>query len=75
MDETIRHYFRKEYKMAVGIKTAEQVKIEVGGVSKMLESQPPMAMKGKDLLRGLPVIRTVDDSEIAGVLEKSICVD
>lgn len=73
MDETIRHYFRKEYNMAIGIKTAEQVKIEVGAVSKVIDSPPrPMAVKGKDLVRGLPVIRTVDHSEIAGVLEKSI---
>jgi rod shape-determining protein MreB len=73
MDETIRHYFRKEYNMAIGIKTAEQVKIQVGAVSQQLDSPPPpMAVKGKELLRGLPVTRTVDHAEIASVLEKSI---
>jgi rod shape-determining protein MreB len=73
MDESIRHYFRKEYNMAIGIKTAEQVKIQVGAVMTKLENPPaPMAVKGKELLRGLPVTRTVDHREIAGVLEKSI---
>ena len=73
MDETIRHYIRKEYNMAIGMKTAEQVKIGVGAVMTELENPPPpMAVKGKELLRGLPVTRTVDHHEIASVLEKSI---
>lgn len=73
MDETIRHYFRKEYNMAIGIKTAEQVKINVGAVLKELENPPPpMAVKGKEMLIGLPIIRTVDHVEISEVLEKSI---
>lgn len=73
MDESIRHYFRKEYNMAIGIKTAEQVKIKVGAVMQELENPPePLAVKGKELLRGLPVTRVVDHREIATVLEKSI---
>ena len=71
MDESIHHYFRKEYNMAIGMKTAEQVKIQVGAVVQELEDAPePMAVKGKDLMRGLPVTRTVDYREIATVLEK-----
>lgn len=73
MDETIRHYFRKEYNMAIGMKTAEQVKIQVGAVMTELVNPPaPMAVKGKELLRGLPVVRTVDHREMANVLEKSM---
>ena len=73
MDEAIRHHFRKEYNMAIGMKTAEQVKIAVGSVMEELENPPPpMAVKGKELLRGLPVTRTVDHREIASVLEKCI---
>jgi rod shape-determining protein MreB len=73
MDETIRHHFRKEYNMAIGMKTAEQVKIQVGAVLQELENPPaPMLVRGKELLRGLPVTRTVDHREIASVLEKSI---
>ncbi|HET7178579.1 MAG TPA: rod shape-determining protein [Chryseosolibacter sp.] len=73
MDESIRHHFRKKYNMAIGIKTAEQVKIAVGAVLEDLECPPaPVAVKGKELLRGLPVTRTVGHAEIAAVLEKSI---
>ncbi len=73
MDESIRHYFRKKYNMAIGIRTAEQVKIGVGAVLADLENPPaPMAVKGKELLRGLPATRMVDHAEIASVLEKSV---
>jgi rod shape-determining protein MreB and related proteins len=73
MDESIRHYFRKQYNMGIGIKTAEQVKIEVGAVMTELENPPaPMAVRGKEMLRGLPITRTVDHREICNVLEKSI---
>jgi rod shape-determining protein MreB len=73
MDESIRHHFRKKYNMAIGIKTAEQVKIEAGAVLEDLECPPaPVAVRGKELLRGLPVTRTVGHAEIAAVLEKSI---
>ena len=59
--------------MAIGIKTAEQVKIGVGAVMTELADPPaPMAVKGKELLRGLPITRKVDYQEIASVLEKSI---
>ena len=73
MDESIQHYFRKQYNMGIGIKTAEQVKIEVGAVMMELENPPaPMAVKGKEMLRGLPITRKVDHREICNVLEKSI---
>lgn len=73
MDESIRHHFRKAYNMAIGMRTAEQVKIGVGAVMSELKNPPaPMAVRGKELLRGLPVTRTVDHLEIASVLEKSI---
>jgi rod shape-determining protein MreB len=73
MDESIQHYFRNKYNLAIGIKTAEQVKIDVGAVVAELDTPPaPLAVKGKELLRGLPVTRTVDHAEIADVLEKSI---
>jgi rod shape-determining protein MreB len=73
MDESIRHYFRKEYNMGIGIKTAEQVKIMVGAVTQELENPPlAMAVKGKDMLRGLPITHEVGYQEIARVLEKSM---
>jgi rod shape-determining protein MreB len=73
MDEEIQHYFRRKYNMAIGLKTAEQVKIQVGAVADKIENAPaPMHVKGKDLMRGIPVTRLIDHVEVAGVLDKSI---
>jgi len=73
MDEDIQRYFRKQHNIAIGIKTAEQIKILIGAVSKDLEETPvPILVKGKDLLRGLPVTREINHMEVMEILDKSI---
>lgn len=73
MDEDIQHYFRRNYNMAIGMKTAEAVKIRVGAVQEDLPNPPePMLVKGKDLLRGIPVTRKIDHAEVSRIIEKSI---
>lgn len=71
-DEEIQDHFRRNYNMAIGLKTAEQIKINVGAVkTKLKETPPPMRVKGKDLIEGIPVTRQIDHSEVAFILEKS----
>lgn len=73
MDEEIQHYFRRKYNMAIGLRTAEQIKIQVGAVQQLFHEIPdPMIVKGKDLMRGIPITRQIDHLEVASVLEKSI---
>jgi rod shape-determining protein MreB and related proteins len=72
MDEEIQHHFRRTYNMAIGLRTAEQVKLNVGSVLEALKTPKTMIVRGKDLLRGIPVTRQTDNQEIASVLEKSI---
>jgi rod shape-determining protein MreB len=73
MDDEIQLYFRRKYNMAIGLKTAEQVKIKVGAVQENLaESPAPMMVKGKDLMRGIPVTREITHREVARILEKAI---
>lgn len=72
-DENIQDHFRKNYNMAIGLKTAEQVKIQVGAVTdKLIDPPQAMLVKGKDLITGIPVTRKIDHIEIAHILEKSI---
>jgi rod shape-determining protein MreB and related proteins len=71
-DEDIQDHFRRNYNMSIGLKTAEQIKINVGAVS--LEKQTPslsMKVRGKDLIEGIPVSRMITDREVAEVLNKS----
>jgi rod shape-determining protein MreB len=73
MDGDIQDYLRRQYNLAIGLKTAEQVKIQIGAVSKEINNPPPpMYVRGKDLISGIPVTRKVQYEEVSEILEKSI---
>jgi rod shape-determining protein MreB len=72
-DQVIQDYFRRQFNMAIGLKSAEQVKIQVGAVYPDIEDAPlSMIVKGKDLMEGIPVVREIDHHEVCFILEKSI---
>ena len=71
-DAEIQDHFRRNYNIAIGLKTAEQIKIRVGAVTSKIQDIPePMMVKGKDLVEGIPVTRKIDHTEVAFILEKS----
>ena len=73
LDLEIQDHFRKRYNMAIGLKTAELVKITVGAVSENIADAPaPMHVRGKDMIEGIPVTRKVGHQEIARLFDKSI---
>ena len=74
-DAEIAEYIRRKYNMAIGERTAEEIKIAIG--SAMFMNKPlTMEIKGRDMINGLPRILTVtsDDTTEAlqNVLEKLI---
>lgn len=72
-DENIQDYFRRNYNMAIGHKTAEQVKIRVGAATAGIPSKPePALVKGKDMVTGIPITRKITHEEVAMILDKSI---
>ncbi len=72
-DEAIQDHFRRNYNMAIGLRTAEQIKINVGAVINNLDVAPePMMVKGKDLVEGLPRTRMIDHYEVVSILEKLV---
>lgn len=72
-DEAIQDHFRRNYNIAIGLRTAEQIKIQVGAVLADITDAPaPMVVKGKHLVEGIPVTRKVDHVEISSILNKSI---
>lgn len=72
-DLEIQDFFRKRYNMAIGLKTAEQVKIGVGAVIDKIENAPlPFAVRGKDMIEGIPVIRKISHQDVVRILDKSI---
>jgi rod shape-determining protein MreB len=72
-DEEIQDHFRRNYNMAIGLKTAEYIKIQVGAViNNPPEIPAPVKVRGKDMIEGLPVTRMISHSEVVYILEKSI---
>ena len=72
-DMNIRDHFRRNYKMAIGHRTAEQIKINVGAVWEHIDPVPQrLVVKGKDMITGIPVVRSIDHREVIFILEKSI---
>jgi rod shape-determining protein MreB len=57
LDRAIIDHVKKQYNLAIGDKTAEDVKIQVGSAVPVNE-ELTMAIKGRDLVSGLP--RTID---------------
>jgi rod shape-determining protein MreB len=57
LDRAIIDYVKKQYNLAIGDKTAEEIKIQVGSAVPVAE-ELTMQVKGRDLVSGLP--RTID---------------
>ncbi len=73
MDEAIQDYIRRKYGLAIGLKSAERLKIQLGAVSHNLNEIPqPVSVEGKDLLRGIPGQQLISHYEIAEILEPII---
>jgi rod shape-determining protein MreB and related proteins len=57
LDRAIVDYVKKQHNLAIGEKTAEEIKIKIGAAVNM-NQELTMPIKGRDMLSGLP--RTVD---------------
>ncbi|CAN5891577.1 rod shape-determining protein [soil metagenome] len=63
IDEAISAYIQKEYKLAIGDQTAEQLKIELGSAFP-LEEEESAEIRGRDLVNGLPKTVVLTSEEI-----------
>ena len=70
-DQNIIDYIKEKYKLLIGEKTAENIKITIGTVAKD-KSKEKMKVKGRDLVGGLPKTITVTSDEIEEALQESI---
>jgi rod shape-determining protein MreB len=63
MDRAISTYIQKEYKLAIGTQTAEQLKIERGSAFR-LEEEEASEIRGRDLVTGLPKTMVITSEEV-----------
>lgn len=71
LNEDIIQYARNEFNLLLGEKTAEDIKIAIGSAYPLEESLEA-AMRGRDLITGLPKEVVVDDKDIRKALSRSI---
>jgi rod shape-determining protein MreB len=67
MNEAIVQYFKKNYNLLVGEKSAELMKCEIGSVMP-LEEEITTQVKGRDLIDGIPKTVEVNSAEIREAL-------
>ena len=70
-DEAIIKYIRKNYKLMIGERTAEQLKINIG-TADVREENASMDIKGRDLVTGLPKNITVTSEEMREALDECV---
>lgn len=71
IDLAIADYIKKTFNLAIGDRTAEQVKIKIGSATPMEE--PLVAtIKGRDFVQGLPRTAQVTSNEIVKAIDKEL---
>ena len=70
-DEAIMRYVRRKYNVAIGERTAEKVKMQIGAVYEHQEAKT-MEVKGRCLIQGLPKNITLSSKEMLEAMMEPI---
>src|SRR6185503_5005355 len=68
IDQAIADYIKKTFNLAIGDRTAEEVKIKIGAAI-TLEEELRVTIKGRDYLQGLPRSAQVGTNEIVKAID------
>src|SRR3989339_996965 len=71
LNDDIVQFAQKEYKLLIGERTAELIKINIGSALPMKEKKE-MAMRGRNLVTGLPEEVVVFNDDIQRALDRSV---
>ncbi len=71
IDQAISDYIKKQFNLAIGDRTAEEIKIEIGSAIP-LEEELVMTIKGRDFLTGLPRALDIRTNEVVKAVEPEL---
>ncbi len=71
IDHAIADYIKKTFNLAIGDRTAEQVKIKIGSAI-TLEEPLVATIKGRDFVQGLPRTARITTNEIVQAIDKEL---
>jgi len=70
-DSAIANFIRKKYNLAVGERTAEEIKIKIGSALP-LEKILKLDIRGRDMILGLPRIITINSNDITDAIQNEL---
>lgn len=71
MDEAIADYIKKKYNLAIGERTAEEIKIKIGSALST-KNKDEMEIRGLDLTEGLPKNIIINSNEVAEAIDSPL---
>ena len=70
-DSAIVQYAKNHYNMAIGERTAEEIKITIGSAAPLVE-EVDVEVRGRDLLSGLPRTVRIESEDVREALEEPV---
>jgi rod shape-determining protein MreB len=70
-DYAIGEYIKKKYNLAIGERTAEEIKIGIGSAL-FLEEKLTMEVRGRDMVSGLPQTITVTSDDVTEAIQSEL---
>ncbi|GAI16505.1 unnamed protein product, partial [marine sediment metagenome] len=71
LDTAIAAFIRKKYNLAIGERTAEEIKIKIGSALP-LEKKLKLDIKGRDMILGLPRVITIDSDDVTEAIQNEL---
>jgi len=71
LDASIQEFVRKKYGLAIGERTSENIKIQIGSAL-ILEDMLTMEVRGRDMVTGLPRTITVTSNDVTEAIQEEL---
>ena len=72
LDQAISDYIKRNYNLAIGDRTAEEVKIKIGSAVPIDDERLKMEIKGRDLMSGLPKTVEIHSAEVTEAISDEL---
>ncbi len=71
IDQAIADYIKKTFNLAIGEKTAEEIKVKIGSAVPM-DEELSIVIKGRDFIQGLPRSVQISTNEVVKAIDKEL---
>ncbi|MHB8871263.1 MAG: rod shape-determining protein MreB [Candidatus Doudnabacteria bacterium] len=71
IDQAIIDYVRRKHGLAIGDRTAEEIKINIGSAT-LVDEEESMEIKGRDMIQGLPRSISISTNEVVEAIQDEL---